>query len=106
MPFQKRGTEYVGESGVEWMNGDTKRRCDRALSVPSRGSLQLQWAGSGRRKLVACSRAPPLLVSDGQQPHFGAARAQHLPPGVRMAKGVRGVKTMVKSVGGRRFALL
>jgi hypothetical protein len=29
--FRNRGTEYVSESGIEWMSGGTKRQCDRAL---------------------------------------------------------------------------
>jgi hypothetical protein len=29
--FRNRGTEYVSESGKKWMQGSTKRQCDRAL---------------------------------------------------------------------------
>jgi hypothetical protein len=32
--FRNRSTEYVRESGVEWMSGSTKRQCDRALRSP------------------------------------------------------------------------
>jgi hypothetical protein len=32
------GTEYVRKSGMKWMSGGTKRRCDRALCAP--GSRQ------------------------------------------------------------------
>jgi hypothetical protein len=29
--FRKRGIEYVSDSGMKWMSGNTKRQCDRAL---------------------------------------------------------------------------
>jgi hypothetical protein len=28
---QKRGTEYVSQYGINWMNGSIERQCDRAL---------------------------------------------------------------------------
>jgi hypothetical protein len=30
--FRNRGTDYLGESGMKWMSGCTKRQCDRALA--------------------------------------------------------------------------
>ena len=29
--FRKRGADYLRNSGMKWMNGITKRRCDRTL---------------------------------------------------------------------------
>ena len=33
--FRNRGTEYVGESGIKWMSGGTKRQRGQALGLPS-----------------------------------------------------------------------
>jgi hypothetical protein len=37
-PFRNRGTEFVSESGIKWMGGNTKWQCDQNLLVaPSHG---------------------------------------------------------------------
>jgi hypothetical protein len=65
--FRNRGTEYVGDSGMQWMSGGAKRQRDRALRSPCtrrcarpsrRGSGSAAWCvgrpSSSRR---AASRA-------------------------------------------------
>jgi hypothetical protein len=52
---ESRGTEYVRESGVEWMSGGAKRQCDRgALGRHQRCSLHVAPGDS----LVTTPRFP------------------------------------------------
>ena len=45
--FRNRGTDYVRESGMKWMNASTKRQCDRALpSPPPRTRMHSAWPTS------------------------------------------------------------
>ena len=34
--FRNRSTDYISESVIKWMSGDTKGQCDQALSSPAR----------------------------------------------------------------------
>ena len=51
--FRKRGTKYFSESGAKWINGRTKRQCDRARTAPPRMAP--------RTPRLACSAARPLM---------------------------------------------
>jgi hypothetical protein len=43
---EKRGAEGISESGMEWMNGSTKRQCDRTLGAAWRGDSRGRWPGA------------------------------------------------------------
>ena len=58
MSFQIiRGTEYVCESGVEWMGGGTKRQCGRALPPPPRRGSAARRA-SASLTIPCCTDTP------------------------------------------------
>jgi hypothetical protein len=53
---ESRGTEYVRDSGAEWMSGGAKRQCDRALGRHQRCSLHVAPGDS----LVATPQFPAI----------------------------------------------
>jgi hypothetical protein len=50
--FRNRGTDYLSESGIEWMSGSTKRQCDRALGATPSGTSRYNSIDLGLVHLV------------------------------------------------------
>jgi hypothetical protein len=43
--FRNRATEYVRESGIQWVSGSTRRQCDRARAARRLNTMRLEIIG-------------------------------------------------------------
>ena len=76
--FRNRGTEYVSEPGMKWMNDSTKRECDRALAPPAAGPVWPRPAPGS----CCCPASPAGRARVSKSAHVSRAPARAPPPGL------------------------
>jgi hypothetical protein len=72
--LRNRGTEYASGSGVKWVRGGAKRRCDRALGAPRAAAASCSAAAAQKSRMAWSGRAddnataaPPCILYIGNQ---------------------------------------
>jgi hypothetical protein len=87
--FRSRGTEYVGEYGIKWMRGSTKRQFGRALATPDGIASILSTNTLAGAAPASPTGAKPLTLTRSTAhetaltppPQIGSAAVAHSPIG-------------------------